>query len=270
MVWRNLTLAMLLVPGTAGCSGSPSKPVASPTVTEMADGEPSASLVDTATATAESGPAADEPVAAIRPTEGSSDPDTFVPAFPGNDNYFSPPPLESVETQTVPDIAAADAESARPPIAVETLDLRVLGFVQVAGEPPRAMFHLDGKLELAGAGDRIGDLEVVSVNEPDVCVRHAGEELRFALGHRAAVGAGEVAQRERGFELARQTKVWPQVGRPATDDGAGRVTLPVDFASLPTAPESPQVELPEIELPDVPMRAGLQPLPAAASPSGQF
>ncbi len=195
MVWRYLALAVLVVLGTAGCNDTASKPVVSQPVIVMTGDEATADPAEVLMTGVV--PTADQPVAAIRPNGTNSEADSFRPAFPDNVDYFSPPQLEPVETQPVPEVVVTGADADKTPAANEAIDLRVIGFVQVAGEPPRAMLHLNGKLELAGVGDAIGDLKVVAVNEPSVTVRVAAEELSFALRDLAVAAGDGVVDRNR-------------------------------------------------------------------------
>lgn len=250
MVWRYLTLAMLVVLSTAGCNDSASKPVVSQPVIVMADDEPAVETV--AVAAVDVAPASDQPVAAIRTKKTDSEADSFVPAFPDNVNFFSPPEPDAVETQPVPEVVVTASEDGESPAAVESIDLRVIGFVQVAGEPPKAMLHLDGKLEVAGAGDAIGNLEVVAVNEPSVVIRRDEQELSFALSDVAVAAGNRVTERERTGGTSRRRGAWSQSGGSSTSE-AGQFALPVDFGALPAVPEPPQVELPQIDFPEVPL-----------------
>ncbi|MBI1313885.1 hypothetical protein GC176_21540 [bacterium] len=253
MVWRFLTVTMLLVLSIAGCNRSTQSGPSVANTGESLVGDSSAD--DAAVVAAESGsgpapestPASDQPVASIPATTSDMTQDAFAPPFPENIDFFSPQILESIEQPPVPAIAAV--ESAAEELA--KLDLLIIGFVQVEGESPKAMLHLNGKLEIVAAGELLGDLEIVGVDEPRVSVRHANQQLEFALCHQSPAGVS-VAQEQRSQSPSRRRGAWSQNGNRGADDTDGRLPIPVDFAALPTMPLPPLVDLPQINQPDLP------------------
>ena len=247
MVWRYLTLAMMLVLGVSGCEQSSSRPVAAQPVLATAPAEPATAVV---VVESESAPVPDQPVAAIVTKRSSEQDDSFIPPFPENVDFFSPPEIPAAEPAAVPEIVNTEPE-AEAFLIEAPLDLRVIGFVQVAGEPRRAMLHLDGKLEVVAAGDEVGNLWIVEVNEPNVSVLHGGKQLHFALNANAATG--QIATRKSQRNKAPQRRgAWSRTRSSGSKAGAGSLPVPVDFDSLPGVPEPPAVDLPEIDLPDVP------------------
>ena len=246
MVWRYLTLAMMLILGISGCEQS-SQPAITQTVLATLPAETPTDVVVVESASA---PVSDQPVAAIVSKPSSEQDDSFVPPFPENVDFFSPPEMPAVEPAAVPETVAAAVEGET--VVVETpLDLRVIGFVQVAGEFPKAMLHVDGKLEVVAAGDEVGDLWIVEVNEPGVSVLHAGKQLQFALNANAATDQIAARNPQRNKPPQRRG-TWSRTRGSGADGGAGSLPVSVDFDSLPGVPEPPSVDLPEINLPDVP------------------
>jgi len=247
MGWRNLTLATMLVLGISGCDQAPSRPVKGQPVLASAPVETPADVVVAETQPA---PVPDEPVAAIASKPSSEQDDSFIPPFPENVDFFSPPEALAVEVEAVPEIAATEVETKEP--VVETpLDLRVIGFVQVAGEHPKAMLHLDGKLEVVAAGDELGDLLIVEVSEPSISVLRDGQQLQFALNNNS--NAGQIATRQPDSQGERHHHgAWSRARGSGSNGESGFLPVPVDFDSLPGVPGRPSVEVPEINLPDVP------------------
>ncbi len=243
MGWRYVTLATTLVLGISGCNQSSSHPAKSQPALVNA---PVKTPTDVVTVEPESAPVPDQPVAAIVSKLNSGQDDSFIPPFPENVDFFSPPEMPTTEPQTVPEIVAA-----KTPVLETPLDLRVIGFVQVAGEPPKAMLHLDGKLEIVAAGDELGDLWIVEVSEPSISVLRDGKQLQFELNTNS--NAGQIAARQPYSKGERHHHgAWSQTRGSGSNGESGFLPVPVNFDSLPGLPASPIVELPEINLPDVP------------------
>lgn len=246
MGWRNLTLATMLVLGISGCDQAPSRPIKGQPILASAPVETPADVVVAETQPA---PVPDEPAAAIAAKPSSEQDDSFIPPFPENVDFFSPPEALAVEVEAVPEIAATEAQAAAPEISPP--ELRVIGFVQVAGEPPKAMLHLDGKLEVVAAGDELGDLSIVEVSEPSISVLRDGQQLQFALYNNS--NAGQIAARQPDSQGERHHHgAWSRARGSGSNGESGFLPVPVDFDSLPGVPGRPSVEVPEINLPDVP------------------
>jgi len=265
MVRRSLTFTTLITLSVAGCyqssstsvdlsagSADPAGEMSTVDVDSVAaDAADTSRTANTADVAPESAPTPDRPVAAIS-TKRSSQPEVdFVPPFPENVDFFSPPALapaepnaarEAVGTEATPESVAADAP---------LIDLRVIGFVQVAGEPPRALLHLDGKLEIVAAGDEVGEVRIVEVREPHVSAMRDGESLLLALNE--SLNAEQVAaEQPHTNRPSRRRGPWSRSGEFDTNHEAGALPVPVDTDSLPGVPQPPAVDIPEIDLPDVP------------------
>ena len=248
MVWRYLTLATMLVLGISGCEQQSSSrtAVAQPVLATA----PAETPGDVVVIESDSAPVSDQPVAAIASKRSSEQDDSFIPPFPENVDFFSPPEIPAAEPEPVPEVVATESEAEAH--STETpLDLRVIGFVQVAGERPKAMLHLEGQLEVVAAGDEVGDLWVVEVNEPSVSVLRDGQQLQFALNENAATGSIAARNSQRN-KPAQRRGAWSRTRDSGSNTGAETLPVPVDFDSLPGVPEPPSVDLPEIDLPDVP------------------
>lgn len=235
MGWRDLIPAALLILGVAGCQRSASETQLQFTLSDPDEATDVVAM-----------PVADQPATAIRPEE----PDEFAPPFPENANFFSPPTDAGAVAVAVPQIAADDSKAADQPAATGQLDLRVIGFVQVEGERPKAMLHVNGQLEIVAAGDTLGDLEILDVSEPLVSLQHADQEVTVGLSDRSA-GNHRVAQRQLSDAAAVTRRAWSRRTRSGSRNDSAQLPGPVDFAALPAVPAAPSVELPQIELPEI-------------------
>ncbi len=245
MVWRFLTLATVLVVSLSGCNQSTPEP----TSATAGPADNSAEIATAEGSDADSAPATDRPVAAIVSKPASDHEDSFVPPYPENAAFFSPPDLPPAAPELVPENKATDEAIEEPGNESRPLDLRVIGFVQVAGEPPKALLHLDGKLEIVTPGDELGDAQVVDVNEPRISVLRNGETVQFVLDEISK--KSEIAARRpqpngvpwRDSERPRERSAGP-------DSEVATLPVPIDFDALPGIPGPPVDDLPEIDLPD--------------------
>ena len=103
MVWRYLTLAMMLVLGISGCEQSSTQPAVAQPVLATVPAEPVTAVV---VVESQSAPVPDQPVAAIVTKQSSEQDDSFIPPFPENVDFFSPPEIPAAEPAAVPEIVA--------------------------------------------------------------------------------------------------------------------------------------------------------------------
>jgi hypothetical protein len=190
--------------------------------------------------------------------------DTFIPPFPENVDYFSPP---EVVFPLVPDEPEAEVAEPEPePVAeVQQEDrvpasnpppppLRLVGFVEVDGL--KALLSVDGKMTVTTIGDSVGGLEVLAVEPPAVVLKHGEEEICMNMFEQEWVhkpvtrgplfGSGS----NRGGSPARTTR--PQ-GRRLPGADASMPTVPGQSElGEPMTPDLPEVGEPETDLPELP------------------
>ncbi len=93
----------------------------------------------------------------------------YTPPFPEKIDFFSPPELDE------PDVVVPT------PGAQGDRGIRVLGFVQLEGEPRRVVIEVAGELCIAEAGDEVHGVKIVAVNDPDVTLQRGGRSWSLAL-----------------------------------------------------------------------------------------
>ncbi len=230
MTYRRLTIGLTLLVSSVGCNRS--APETTLTQTERVP------------APVVSVPTPDEPAAAIRIDNADDKPEEFVAPFPENVNFFSPPSASSAAAEVLPPVSTDELLADAPTRQIDDLALRILGFVQVEGERPKVLLKLDGVLAMAAAGDIVGEVEILDVNEPQIVVQFAEQQTVVALGNQSA-STDQLAMRSQ--PTSRKHRAWTN-SSPTTSDTARTAD---DELSLPTLPSAPHVELPQVQLPNL-------------------
>jgi hypothetical protein len=201
----------------------------------------------------------------------------FIPPFPENVDYFTPPKVvlpvltrepeekpEKPEPQPEPDpvVEVEQAESA-PASQPPPPPLRLVGFVEVDGL--KALLSVDGQLTVTAKGDSVSNLEVLAVEPPAVVLRHGEEEIRMNMFEQEWFHE----PRDRGPLFGSQRA---SGGRTVTPARAPLRRLPSADARAPAVPglselgepvipdlrevEDPGIRLPE--LPQLPVLPGVE------------
>lgn len=238
MADRQLKLGLVLLLGSVGCNQS------DPETTLTPPEQHSESVVSV--------PVPDAPAAAVRLENADDEIEEFVAPFPENVNFFSPPATGTATAEVLPPVASNEFPTEAPAKQNNDLNLQILGFVQVEGERPKALLRLNGSLATAAAGDVIGEVEIIDVQEPHIVVQRDDQQTVVALGDQST-STKQLAMRSQ--PASRQRRAWPNSSPTAraTARTAG------DELPLPTLPAAPQVELPQVQLPSLPDLLGESP-----------
>lgn len=109
----------------------------------------------------------------------------FAKMFPDRDPFAAPAALPEPELDPVVEIE--DPTPELPP-------LRLIGFINV--DSARAMLKIDDELVLVGAGDVVGEVEILAVNSPALKLRFGEDEIDVSLFTQNS--ASNVAAAKRG------------------------------------------------------------------------
>lgn len=165
----------------------------------------------------------------------------WQPPFPDNVDFFAPPDGDSVD----PDQPGGHGRA----------EVRVIGFSQMAGDVPKALLEIAGRIEMATVGDSISGLTVVAIDDPSVTLQSQNDRWSVALFDQPPRRSG--AASTTSIARSRTATIGPpRSGRSPlqTQPALGRIAPEPPARSSPfVPPQLPVVELPGLnDLPRLP------------------
>lgn len=165
----------------------------------------------------------------------------WQPPFPDNVDFFAPPASDS-------------ANEARPGDR-DRAEVRVIGFSQMAGDVPKALLEIAGRIEMAAIGDSLSGLTVVAIDDPSVTLQSQNDRWSVALFDQPPRRSG--AASTTSIARSRTATIGPpRSGRSSlqTQPALGRIAPePPARSSSFVPPQLPVVELPGLnDLPRLP------------------
>lgn len=165
----------------------------------------------------------------------------WQPPFPDNVDFFAPPASDSADQARPGDHGRAE--------------VRVIGFSQMAGDVPRALLEIAGRIEMATVGDSISGLTVVSIEEPAVTLQTQSDRWSVALFDQPPRRSGAGTTTSIARSRTGSTDLPRGVRSPLpTPSALGRIApeLPAGSSSF-VPPQLPVVKLPGLnDLPRLP------------------
>lgn len=165
----------------------------------------------------------------------------WQPPFPDNVDFFAPPASDSTEQNQPGDRGRAE--------------VRVIGFSQMAGDVPKALLEIAGRIEMATVGDNLSGLTVVAIDEPSVTLQSPSDRWSVALFDQPPRRSGTTSTTS--IARSRTGTIGPprSVSSPLqTQPALGRIAPePLPSSSSIVPPQLPVVELPGLnDLPRLP------------------
>lgn len=146
----------------------------------------------------------------------------WTPPFPENNNFFSPPAIDALKTL-------------QPLADRKTQDVRVIGFSKLVDGPARVLLSIDGKIELAAAGDAINGIQVLEIAEPSVTLQQQNDRWSLALFDQKADAGVGAPNRHTSHHRSVATAATPH-SRPAVLNPpmTPKARIPAGVPSIPT------------------------------------